>query len=55
MSRNPKKTRNKLKTGLNEIQMKFVGKNRETHANADTRISSFNFTVRAVSLGSRED
>jgi hypothetical protein len=49
MSRNLKKTRNKLKTGLNEIE--FCWKNRETHANADTHTSSFNFDGGTVSLG----
>jgi hypothetical protein len=49
MSRNPKKTRNKLKTGLNEIE--FCWEKRETHANADTHISSFKFVVETVSLG----
>jgi hypothetical protein len=43
MSRNPKKTRNKLKTGLNEWE--FAWKRREAYANADTHISSFNFNV----------
>jgi hypothetical protein len=53
MSRNPKKkTRNKLKTGLNELEFRW--KRREAHANADTHISSFNFDVETVSLGGRE-
>jgi hypothetical protein len=30
-------------------------KNRETHANADTRTSSFNFAIKTVSLDSQED
>jgi hypothetical protein len=49
MSRNPKKkkTRNKLKTGLNELEFRW--KEREPHANADTLISSFKFDV-SVSL-----
>jgi hypothetical protein len=52
MSRNPKTTRNKLKTGLNE--WKFGWKRREAYANADTHISSFNFDVETVRLGDRE-
>jgi hypothetical protein len=48
MSRNPKKPRNKLKTGLNELE--FPWKKREPHANADTHISSFKFHVESVSL-----
>jgi hypothetical protein len=36
------------------MQSKSDGKNRETHANADTRISSFNFADWTVSLGGRE-
>jgi hypothetical protein len=49
MCRNPKKTRNKLKTSLNEIE--FCRKERETHANAATRLSSFKFKIDSVSLG----
>jgi hypothetical protein len=52
MSRNPKKTRNKLETGLNEWE--FGWKRREAYANADTHISSFNFVVETVRLGGRE-
>jgi hypothetical protein len=37
------------------MKSNVVGKKRETHANADTRISSFNFAIRTVSLGGRED
>jgi hypothetical protein len=48
MFRNPKKTRNKLKTGLNELECRC--KERESHANADTHISSFKFDVVSVSL-----
>jgi hypothetical protein len=47
MSRNPKKPRNKLKTCLNELEFRW--KERESHANADTRISSFKFDVESVS------
>jgi hypothetical protein len=44
--------RNKLKTGLNEWE--FAWKRREAFANADARISSFNFDVESVRLGGRE-
>jgi hypothetical protein len=36
------------------MKSNVVGKKREAHANADTRISSFNFAVGTVSLGGRE-
>jgi hypothetical protein len=52
MSRNPKKTKNKLKTGLNEWE--FGWKRREAYANADTHISIFNFVDETGRLGSRE-
>jgi hypothetical protein len=52
MSRNPKKTRNKLETGLNEWE--FGWNRREAYANADTHISNFNFVVETVKLGGRE-
>jgi hypothetical protein len=32
------------------MKSSVVGKNRETHANADTRISSFNFAIRSLEL-----
>jgi hypothetical protein len=37
------------------MKWNFVGKKRETHANTDTRISSFNFDVETVSLDGQED
>jgi hypothetical protein len=52
MYRNTKKTRNKLKTDLNELV--FCWKRREAHANADTHISNFNFDVELVNLGGLE-
>jgi hypothetical protein len=48
MYRNPKKPRNKLKTGLNELEFRW--KERESHANADTHISSFQFDDVSVSV-----
>jgi hypothetical protein len=49
MSQNPKKKpRNKLKTGLNELEFRW--KERKPHANAGTHLSSFKFDVVSVSL-----
>jgi hypothetical protein len=52
MSRNSKQTRNKRKTGLNELEFRW--KRREAHANAGTHISSFNFNVELGNLGGLE-
>jgi hypothetical protein len=37
------------------MKSNVVAKKREIHANAGTRISSFNFAIKTVSLDSRED
>jgi hypothetical protein len=47
-SGNSKKTKNKLKTGLNELEFRW--KKRKPHTNADTHRSSFKFAVESVSL-----